>query len=41
MTAIGATTFGVIVWAGVVGVGLVLCYELYAIAREGGWFQRG
>lgn len=37
MTAIGARTFAVILWAAILCVGLVFVYEVYAIAVEYGW----
>lgn len=41
MAVIGTTAFAVVVWGSILGVLLVFLYEVYAIAGDFGWFERG
>ena len=37
MAPMGPTAFAVLLWGGIVAVGLVFLYEVFVVAREFGW----
>lgn len=40
MPTLGPTAFALILWGSLLGVALVCCYEVYAVARDAGWVSR-
>lgn len=39
MAALGPTAFALLLWGSLLGVALVCCYQVYAVARDAGWLS--